>query len=811
MICPICGAPTPDGSKFCGVCGNTLQPAETAPVQQPAAPIADNQIPRSQANTQPPETDRPEAPADPFAAGFSTPQAPKQPAETPAEAPAATQPAAAASADQQAASGGNPLRKLLPIGAAVAGLSVLGLGIWGITKLFGGGDDTLVYLSSGKFQICTDIEADAKDDIELSTARSSDKDASMVQFSSDGKYIYYMTKYNSYDNTGTLNRAEYKKYKAGSSKNEKYNTVIASNVSVYFDVLEDGTVLYENADHTLYYFDGKESQQIAKNVYSYDFDDKKRLVYRTGNYDEGFALYAGKLDDPNVKNKISNDVSVVYSTGDPDHFFFTKRDDETYRETLYMAGYDSTPEKIGNLEEFNQTFRDDKTISWYLIDNDQKLSLYDLVTDDYASADEGITRPEMDDYEIPYYRYSSLYTDSDISGYDKLYASCTKSTRFYSSWFSYYSLEYAAENEEDEAKRAVYQTFVDKYKSKEDSDGYFEVTDAVLNDIKTLAAACSDGEDDWKMLCFAKEQSGTTYDYEAYNAAYEKYKGAASRINIREYLKNPENDIAYKSLYSFADGKATLVNDKVLSYQSRGNTLLFNTADQITEHPAIDSFEYYSQVYDLIEFNDKAENYIPAPDGSKCWQLSEKAVEVLAESDDYTNFYYAGSDLYLFSGSNLYLAETDSSTVTGLKLISDDAHYVSIDSKNSTLYFSANSYSSSGTAYCDLCSTKAGETNTLCKDVCQRVQLLEDGTIFAYTDSNSRGYELTVIDPKGNKTILADEISQYVAVDKDKAYYISDGDLYIWNGKEKTRIRTDVTQFWTAESVKESKYLYLYD
>ena len=39
-------------------------------------------------------------------------------------------------------------------------------------------------------------------------------------------------------------------------------------------------------------------------------------------------------------------------------------------------------------------------------------------------------------------------------------------------------------------------------------------------------------------------------------------------------------------------------------------------------------------------------------------------------------------------------------------------------------------------------------------------------------------------------------------MDKNNLLYIQDGELYNYNGKEKTRLASDITRFWVASPMK---------
>ncbi len=58
-----------------------------------------------------------------------------------------------------------------------------------------------------------------------------------------------------------------------------------------------------------------------------------------------------------------------------------------------------------------------------------------------------------------------------------------------------------------------------------------------------------------------------------------------------------------------------------------------------------------------------------------------------------------------------------------------------------------------------------------------------------------------MIDSKGETTLIADDVTQYIRVDKSTLLYISDGDLYLYNGKEKNMVQSDVDWLWSQSSM----------
>ena len=185
--------------------------------------------------------------------------------------------------------------------------------------------------------------------------------------------------------------------------------------------------------------------------------------------------------------------------------------------------------------------------------------------------------------------------------------------------------------------------------------------------------------------------------------------------------------------------------------------------------------------------------------------MSAGAAETFAEAydNDYATLYFANKDVYLSEDDGtLSIASISGGVVGDFKNVTDDAVVLSVD--GSTLYYASGSYQNSDVTYCDLYSCSSGTSTRLARDIMlSNINLYSDGVILAYTGYRSYyGYELTMIDAKGDATLIADNVTQYIRVDKSTLLYISDGDLYYYNGKEKSFVRSGVVWFWCQNAME---------
>lgn len=770
MFCPKCGGKLPDGSKFCSICGEKL--TDITPEIQEELKVEDASVSAVPAN--------------------------------PVNSPKSDFVQLKKKVDN---------KKIIAI--AVAAIVVI-VAILGLKPLLfsSNGDNAYAYLSNGKYELITNLNKDQT--IEIASSKSDSAMDNLLSFSPDGKYVYYYTKYDSYSGTGSLCRAEYGKMKEDVNKNDKYIEIIATNVSLGFRFLNNGAVTYENSEGTLYYFNGEEPAQIAKNVSYYFTDGYEKIVYATGDYSEGYTLYGVALSDVDNKMNLASNFADVRSASDFENILYTKYEDDG-TETLYVVGFEKESEKLAE-GVGNFTYTNGKT--YFTAENGVMLSLYDFVEDTYADSDAGITEPNRDDFSIPEYSYEMVDgSDLSESDFDELYTTCTESLYWYgeNTWWSDSMEEALDENWGDDTDgiHAVTKSFIDKFAGSADENGYILVTDEVKAALKEIQKYANEPEKEWQWmwLCYNKYQSGTTTDYDAYNAASDKWYEAKNRISARETLQSKENDYAVRTLYCFDKGTLTAVNETVLNARTYTGAIMFNTQDMITENVKIENVSSAYDVSRLFDISNAAENYIILADGTSC-RMSNSAAETFAEAydNDYATLYFVNKEVYLSEGNGALSMATISGGVVGdFSIVADDAEILSVD--GSTLYYACGSYQNNDVTYCDLYSCNNGISTRLARDIIfNNINLYNDGVILAYTGYRSySGFELTMIDSKGETIFIGDNVTQYIRVDKSTLLYISDGNLYSYNGKEKKMVRSEVDWLWSQNSMEINNTFGWYD
>ncbi len=398
---PQCGKPVSEGAKFCTRCGTKIEPVAAIVAEEPLL------CPNPQCR-QPVEAD----------SKFCTCCGTRLSAVTPVTGGVVSpERKTTRSGDKKP---GRGQRKKKPIAIIAAGAVVALLLIVVAVKVFvaggilGGGSSgsAIVILQDGYYKLLTSV--DAEESITIA-ALGSDYAATYksVAFSSNGKYIYFMTEYDSSEGTGTLNRVEYSKLKSNSDNSgcvEVVDTDIPDYVilnsgltySAYgYTVLEDGTALYvknyDSRSYTfdLYFFDGKESICICESVESYYADDEGRVIW--ANYDSGsYTLYGVKLSNPDKIITLADGIKTFLDCEDLDAILYAVKNTDTGTYDLYSVDFNAKSTLLLSDVSYSN-ITDTRTIGepgdYIIVKEEGVVTLYSYVQDSYAKSDAAATNP----------------------------------------------------------------------------------------------------------------------------------------------------------------------------------------------------------------------------------------------------------------------------------------------------------------------------------------------------------------------------------------------------------------------------------
>lgn len=747
MVCPKCGKTVPDNAKFCGFCGTKLGGGEGGLV-----PKNEKIAVKPTSAVQPVKVEK-----------------------------------GAAVAVKPRMSGNKKILFAAAIVVVLLAAAILCFVLLGRA----GSRNAYICLSDGRYELITDLSE--RDMMEIASSRS---DYGDLWFTPDGKYIYYFSKLDSQYGSGTLCRAEYGKMKDNSSKNNRYVTVVATNASHDFDILDDGTILYANEDDTLYYFDGEQSTQIARDVdfYETELDDKDNLIYlvedENGTNAFSCTMYLTTLKDPGQRAELDDDVSTLIHFTEKGEITYTKYTDEGV--DLYtMTLEDQKPQLLD--ENVNlHTYDDDKVIYSVL---KEKRGLDAFVEGTRVSGP-----VDQNDYKIPSYSYYYISDASDLTSYDGLCTSCEAGLNFFRAVMgARYSIEDAAGSSDSTVSTAC-QSFLDKYENYQtNTDGFIEVDAAVQADLQLLAQACG-APDLWYQLCIGKRQTGTSYDWDAYNAAVEQ-------AALWEDLEDEDRyNLPIYTLKKYENGESTVIWDDLSACGTGTGLVEFASVEDLVSLVNVDEVSSASEVE--YELSSDVERYsrilLYRTDEQKTVEMSTESASMMMDDGYIDDIVFAGQNVFVQnSESVLYVSPIEDGVADSFTVVSDTG--LILGAKDGKLYYREGYYTDDkNNEYADLCVYENGESSRLLTDVNPySIWVYEDGSVVAktYQDLDGTG-ELVLLDAKGEQTVLADEVGSFVRPDASELLYISDDDLYLYDGKEKSRVATDVERIWCRETMK---------
>lgn len=851
MFCRNCGKQLPDGARFCGNCGTpAAAPAgpwmpgpvpEAGPAQadEPAGPVMEEspapeevpeespaeaveEQPAAEAPAEPPVERAEEAPAGApveSAAGTPAEGVPEMPEESPAGSAAPAdggQPEAEAQAESpseaadrgqtaapvnmpkfdipytepQAADGAAPARgrnravfAVIGVGAAVL-IALVAVGIWMITRLVGGGGKILcVYLNDeGELMYLPSLKEDTKA-VEITDEADYGAD---VQFSRDGKTVYFR------DVDGALYQIAAADLEKDGGKPDR----IARNVSGY-QVLDKGRLLYFESGGTDEYFDSNygayryredykvslyedgQSSRLVKSCEDWSVsEDETTLYYTEQNDGDGtYTLYKMGLSRDGQEEELLDGWDILYTGYDAETLVYGvrsegKADEETGRTdgntlTVYSAkpGEKGTRLVSGIYTAYEVTAEGGKVSFYYMKEDVEKHTLYDFVTDAGAGADAAILQGDMPSYPSWYGEYypEELYLEGG----------------------QVYCMD---------AKGDSYPVDLQPYQADTGLSAE-ELYDMYYWDI-LYGPAYDDA--------YARYEEAE----QAYYDWYGQWEAADSREQIRQDLKATRRDQTSYTLLRYTgdrDGETVATGLRSSYAEHAGDMFVYQKTEgaDVKKVADVAELDYSYQVYDLLDNGGTGGYDWYQNAGGKespldldeedvvygLYQLSDKEVVLwLSDGDeDRLDSYAVGADGLTLSDTvyegALSLAGTrgEPGGKTALYLFTETEE--------------DNNYNMLG----DFSVYRDGKLETIAKEVYGAVVLDESGDTYVFTDVDSEyNIELAVLQD-GKPVTISDEVSGGSAfLDGGRLLYLSDSDLYLWDGKESRRVARDVEYLWVS-------------
>ena len=662
-------------------------------------------------------------------------------------------------------------------------------------------DNPCIYLSDGSYNMLTGLEK--SDGIEFADGIGSDVFSEeywlrdRTNFSPGGKYLYFFSDYDSYSNCGTLCRVRWDKLRKNAAREKNFQNVevICTNMGYGYNnytAISDDAVIYKDNQSALYYYDGKETTRIAKKIKEYIVDEKGRIIYtRPDNEDEtASTMYGLSVDDLDDKKKLASNVNYIVGSDDLDNIFVSL-DSEWQGTELGVTGFNKEFKILGKSTTI-VSVKDDRI--YYMEETGERLNLYDYV--EGVEVLDNLKEPSIEDYQTAYNNYEMLRSDSYLEDYDEIYTSCTKEPRF--------TPEGQCLEDQPEPE---FQEFVNKYKDLENEDGYFVVTEEIANDLRTLAALYGEGyEGEWLEFCFAKNTEYVT-DEDAYDAAWDRYYELSDAEYLCEKLKDEGNAYRLKNLYCCQDGEISLVAKDVLSFMNLRNSIAYNTKEMVHEKVKLEDITSESDVSELFTVDPGKENYFIRLSDGKQLQMSAEGAKYWNQQmgTGWASISLVGDRAYI-NGNNGEMGRADIENDKIGTFESIEENSVMITENDIEFYYAA--AEGDDETYYDLYCSKDSKTEEIATGITlYDISVYTDGKVLASTSPSYDGYELSISGIHSKMEYLADDVTAYWRLNEDDLFYISDGDLYLYDGKNKELIAYDVDYMWCLNTMdKKMEY-----
>ncbi len=284
-------------------------------------------------------------------------------------------------------------------------------------------------------------------------------------------------------------------------------------------------------------------------------------------------------------------------------------------------------------------------------------------------------------------------------------------------------------------------------------------------------------------------------DTEEWQALQEKWQSGESGISEE-----------FQSLYEYKDGKITKLTDKDAESAGfyKGNSVLYINYENYVPVDLAEVSEDDS-LYEVMD-EEVTEHciYMKAADRKDAVHITGKAAEDLTELFDEDNNFLIEmneTDIFLTSTGTFLHAVIQDDEVSEFEEMPDG--YVKAITPEK-IYYATNWYSEGENSYYDINVCEKGKNRCLATQVLEDyAQIFADGTVVAYTDANSdREYELSVFDKKGNRTVIADGVTQVIRKEDGDILYNKRGDLMLYKNGESERIGIGVLDVWYADEME---------
>lgn len=694
--------------------------------------------------------------------------------DTPVESEAeAVNEEAAPQAEKAAPKKGNHGLIVLGIIAVVVIALLAVLVVVGV-KLFAGNqsvdDKALVYIKDDALYYTDNMDKE-KEAWKVTDLKGADDDyryRTWLNLTESGKYIYFYSSFNS-DGNGTLCRIRTSKISKDEDKNENAVEKINTNVKSY-SLIDDDTFLYKKGEDKLYYFNGKEDVDIAKNVSAYRYLKDEKAVLYVGGTKKELCLYNLKKGESETIGE--KDVYYLVNSNNTDFIVYYKSveytTDEGYtsnRTDYYYTDLKGNGEKIDSGVYMLVGVDADNSTIYYIKKEQIGGSLYDFIDDTYADGKK-MEEPDIKDFLETCSEYDAM------SDYDRDYYSRYPEykERYFYNWLNRDNttgMKYTAHYVTLEDGSSVYTYFY-----YDENDGQWYVLDQ-----KSYEDAVQKYRDYENVENLRQNLKDYNYSVDRYDL-YRMVKGSKPECLVEGINEDSLRSSVSEGLFVYE--KATALTDVKIDIAEFNN--VYSAYDLVNQaiHP-----EYYSTVEDLgmeaeLYYYMGSEKQLDTGEFGKVTSLSNvkvsqdgKQVVVTADGEDTNNVLYTISNGELKDPIAL-----------------DEDVYQGSWVENTFYFYIADDLSDTEA---DLCKLVKGKSEVVLKRVpISEVVYYAEDNVYAVMDDPEYGGittsgTLRLYDAKGNDSKVDSDVTNYTYINSKRIVYMQDDDLYIYNGKDKTR------------------------
>ena len=339
-----------------------------------------------------------------------------------------------------------------------------------------------------------------------------------------------------------------------------------------------------------------------------------------------------------------------------------------------------------------------------------------------------------------------------------------------------------------------------------------QVEEHTLYDFVTDSLASSDAGEQEPSVSDYQTRSAwgwMTTDWDAYEAACEAWGEVEARSEIRRELQNTYYNLTTYTLRRYENGKSTVLAEGLASPSpacsvSDGIFIYAKSSQDVSAVCDVSDLEYWSEICGEINASERiwyqnvngteSELGLGRDDGVSVNSIyvlngKEAVLSICEDGETAIQAYRIGRDRLTFS------ATVTDEDFTGLR--------AGRNGKQDVLYYMTDLAADHTSG--DLMYYADGNKTTAARDASRAVLLDGGKAVFKMEDVkyNSRRdtteCSLYVVKNGKDEHIADDAALDSIAfLDAGRVIYISDGDLFLWNGSASEKLASDVTSFWSS-------------